>query len=227
MGISRILAESEVVHGFDSKIFHSCTVSGFTSACGTGSTGGAFPFSHIGRIIDRFGLRANFNAVKPVISAYGNVLTSVESTAHDAYMALGIGLQHSATTCSADFADYSTGDWVAEQPLQVVTTATSTGASYYTAEGAEVSAAVAGALSTALSSSTSTAYAALASYTPSAFALQGANRFLRIVLQPRIETTGCGGSNMTVQGGLVFGYPDETPQSSLRGRVFVTSACST
>lgn len=228
MGISRNFAGAEVVHAFDTKTFHSCTVSGFTCTCGAlGSTSYAEPYGHAGRILDRLGLRTDFASVKPIVSAYGNPLTSVESTAHLSYMAVTVGLQHSATTCLADFEDLSTGDWIPEQPLQVVTTATSTGASYYSREGSEISAAVAGAMSTALTSSTSTAYAALASYTPGAIALQGANRFIRMVIQPRIETTGCGGASMNVTGTLLFGYPQETPQSSLRGRVFVTSACTT
>lgn len=228
MGISRNFSGAEVVHAFDSKTFHSCTVSGFTCTCGAlGSTGYAEPYGYAGRIIDRLGLRADFAAVKPVVSAYGNILTSVESTAHFNYMDVTVGVQHSATTCLADFEDLSTGDWINDQPLQVVTTATSTSGTYYSRENAEISSAIAGALSTAASSSTSTAYAALASYTPGAFALQGASRFLRMIVAPRIETTGCGGSSMVVQGALLFGYPAATPQSALRGRVFVTSACTT
>jgi len=224
--ISRGLDEIEVVSGFDSKLFHSCTVSGYSCTCGPHSTGGSFAYSYAGRMIDRLGLRANFNAVKPFVVAHAQVNSSAESTGMTRYYAVSIGLEHSASTCSGGFSELSTELWSAEQALQVVTTATTTSNGYYTEEGRVVSDAVAGALTTAASSSTSTAYGALATTSIKAFDLTGAGRYLRIVVAPRIETTGCGSGFMDVQGGFIFGYPDETPQSSQRGRIFVTSGCS-
>jgi len=128
--ISRGLSELEIVHGFDSHSFHSCTVAGFSCTCGPHSTGGSFAYSYAGRMIDRLGLRANFNSVKPFITAHGGLNTSAESTAMYHSQFFGLGLEHSATTCSADFAELSTELWITGQPNQVVTTATSTSASF-------------------------------------------------------------------------------------------------
>lgn len=227
--INRFLSEAEYVHAFDAVTFHSCTVSGFTCSCGAQDTGGALPFSYTGRLIDRMGLSRNFQAVKLVASAQGVIQTSgVGTTAMIQYLGLSLGLQHSATTCSGGFVDWSTGDWGGEQALQNVTTATSTASGLYTVAGATVSpVGLAQVLSTALTTSTSTGYAALASGGSNAIPITGAGRFIRIVVAPHIETTGCAGSNMTVTGGLIFGHPDAAAAPAPFARVFVTSGCST
>jgi hypothetical protein len=224
--ITRDLAGVDVVTAFDIKTFYSCTVSGFTCTCSAGSTVGALPNSYAGRIIDRLALGRSYRAVVIAPVAHGPVITCVESTAHLAYLALSVGLQHACTTGESGFVDFSTEDWPAEQPLQVVTTATSTGASYFSASAKEFSDNAAAIMTTALTSSTSTAYAALATSNIKAIDITDAKRYLRVLIQPRIESTGCAGPNMNVSASLVFGIPDEAPGIAPRGRVFVTSACS-
>lgn len=223
--ITRFISEAEAVSAFDQKTFHSCTVSGFTSACGTVSTGGALPFSYAGRIIDRLGLGKNFNSAKVVPIGLGVVQASATSCTIN-YLGVSLGIQHSATTCSGGFSDYSTEDWPAEQAFQRVSTATSTGDGFYSQEAGFVSPNTADLMTTDASTSTSTGYATLNTLGLNAVPLDGAARFIRVIVAPHIETTGCGGSFANVAAALLFGHPDEAPQTSLRARVAVTSACS-
>jgi len=228
--ITRDLANLQVVGAFDSPAagdFHSCTVTGFTCTCGgfVSTDIGFLGFG--GRMIDRLGLRENFAAVAAAVKARANVATSVESTAMLRYYGVTIGLQHSSSTCSGGFSNYSTGQWVNDYPLVEVSTATSTGASYYTVEGADVAAVTARLMTTGLSSSTSTGYAEYAG--PAAeFDLCGAKRFIRMMVAPHIEATGCASPSLSVTGVLIFGDPGSGPHSTnIRGRIHVTSGCST
>lgn len=223
--ITRFVSETEAVSAFDNKTVHSCTVSGFTCSCGVASTGGALPYSLAGRIIDRLGLGKNFNSVKVVPVGLGVIQCSATACSIQ-YIGVSMGVQHSATTCSGGFTDLSTGDWPAEQPFQVVTTATSTGDVYYGQEAGFVSQNTAGLLTTSPTTSTSTGYATLNTKGSGAISLAGAARFLRVVIAPHIETTGCGGSFANISAALLFGHPDEAPQTGFRARVAVTSACS-
>lgn len=224
--ISRSQAGLEVVHAFDLKQFTSCTVSGFTSACGTVDTGGALPFSFAGRIIDRLGLRRNYNAVVPIISAHGTVNSSVESTALFNYQAIAVGVQHASAT-GGTWADYSTEFWQAERPLVRVSTATSTADSFYSAEAAFISPNTAALMSSAASSSTSTGYSAYVSGPVGAIPISGAKRYLRMLVAPSINCTGCGGPVVNVMGSLLFGAPDAAPAATdIRARIHVSSACS-
>ena len=234
--ITRDVASLQVVSGFNTPstgaahtlaAFHSCTVAGFTSACGGFLSTDIGFFGHGGVMVDRFGLRDAFGAVAVAIQARAAVATSADSTAYVKYYGLTIGLQDSCTTCSADFGNYSTGTWVTDYPLAQVSTATSTSASFYTQEGRRVSENSAALMSTALTSSTSTGYAHYAGPAP-VFDLAGAGRYLRTMIAPHIEVTGCASPGMEVFGTLVFGYPGKAPFSTgLRGRIQVTSACST
>lgn len=223
--ITRDLASVNSVHAFDQQIFHSCTVSGFTCTCAGPINSAAGATSYPGRLIDRLGLSRRYAAVKVAVAAYGDIQCSAGSTAMTNYMGLAVGLQHSATTCSGDFTDYSTGDWGVEEAFQVATTSTSTSAWAYSAQ--QLSAVAAGVLTTALTTSTSTGYASFVGTGQTAIPLTGAKRFLRVVVAPHIETTGCGGSNMKVSAVLIFGSPEEAPVAAPLGRVHVTSACST
>lgn len=225
--ISRDLGGVNVVHAFDQKLFHSCTVSGFTCTCGTVDTGGALPFSLAGYIIDRLGLTRSYNSV--VLSAYGmGSRQSSAGTCTGDYVGVTLGLQHSSSTCSGGFTDYSTGTWQTERPFTWVTTATSTAASpFFSAEQALMGAPASTQLSTAASTTTSTGYIALVGGPAAGVPLDGAKRFLRLLVAPHIETTGCGGSNANIGGVLIFGDEDESPAPTVsRGRVHVTSACS-
>lgn len=233
--ITRELKNIQVVPGFHTPgsyaapaLFHSCTVAGFTSACGGPLSTDVGYYAWGGPIIDRLALNDSFNAVAVALNARADITTSVESTAMVKYYGLTIGLQHSSSTAASGFSNLSTGEWVIDYPLQQVSTATSTAAGLYTVEGAGVAASHAGLLSTALSSSTSTGYAVYVGPAP-VFSLEAAKRYVRAVVAPHIEVTGCGSPGLSVNGVLVFGYPGSGPASTdaPRGRVQVTSACST
>lgn len=234
--ITRDLASLQAVDGFNTPStgagnapapFHSCTVAGFTSACAGQLSTDVGYFAWGGVLVDRLGLTQRFSAVAALVRARAQVTTSAESTAMVKYYGVTIGLQHSSSTCSGDFENYSTGTWVEDYPLVQVSTATSTTGSFYTAEGAIVADAQAALMSTALTSSTSTGYAHYAGPVP-VFPLEGAQRYIRMVVAPHIEVTGCGSPGLFVDGVLLFGYPDTAPLStSIKGRIQVTSACST
>jgi hypothetical protein len=223
--ITRHLAETQVVHAFDQVSFHSCTVSGLVCSCGAQDTGGALPFSYTGRLIDRLGLNRNFNAVVIAPSAYG-ALGASATACSIRYFGLSLGLQHAAST-AGPFVDYSTADWPAETALQGVSTATSTGDPYYSVGNASISANNAALLTTGLTTSTSTGYATYVGQNSGAIPLTGAARFIRIIVAPHIEATGCASPPLLVSASLVFGQPDSAPGVTPLGRVAVTSACST
>ena len=213
--------------------FHDWAKTGGTCTCAGVVSTGTFPNStgFAGYIIDRLGLSQNFNSVAIGVQARANYspISSADSTAHFTYYGLGIGLQHSSSTCSGGFTDYSTADWKVDQPFVVVTTATSTASAFYTVEGAGVADSIASVLTTALTSATSTGNALFIGGPAPVFNIAPAKRFIRAVIGPHIETSGCGQASMFVQGGvMVFGDPDKGPaDSTIRGRVHVTSACST
>ena len=233
--ITRELKNIQVVGAFNTPstgtghtlaAFHSCTVAGFTCTCaGVVSTDTGY-FGFPGRMIDRLGLSENFSAVAVGVTARAAITTTVASTASVQYHGLTIGLQHTCST-GGTWANYSTGSWIEDYPLVRVSTSTSTGDSYYTAEKARFSDFSAALMSTALTSSTSTGYAEYAGPAP-VFELTGAKRYVRPVIAPHIEVTGCGAPGLEVSGVLIFGHPDKGPHStSIRARVHVTSACST
>lgn len=229
--ISRNLAELDLVVAFDQKTFHSCTVSGFVCTCGTVDTGGALPFSYAGYIIDRLGLARQYQAVMLGIQGSGSRQSSAGTCTGD-YIGVTVGLQHSSSTCSGGFTDYSTGLWQAEQPMVWVTTATSTGVSPFFSNEQSLLTVItqvpaATVMSTAASTTTSTGYAQLVSCPATALPLDGCKRFIRMIVAPHIETTGCAGTFANIAGSLIFGAAEEAPSPfTIRGRVHVTSACS-
>lgn len=227
--ISRGLAGLDLVPAFGQTQFHSCTVSGFVCTCGTVDTGGALPFSYAGRIIDRLGLSVNYQAVALAAWGSGSRQSSAGTCTGD-YMGVTVGIQHSSSTCSGGFTDYSTQNWNAEEPFVWVTTATSTAASpFFTAEQFAVTGNVAATvLTTAASTTTSTGYTDLVAGPMTAVPLDGCKRFVRMLIAPRIETTGCAGSFANIGGAMIFGHGDTQPSANtIRARVHVTSACST
>src|SRR5688572_15468541 len=176
--ITRDIAGVDIVHAFDQVNYYSCTVSGVTCTCQATAGASALASARAGRIIDRLALGRSYRAAVIAPAAYGVVMTSVESTAHLFYMDVSVGLQHACTTDASSFVDFSTEDWPAPQPLQIVTTATSTGASYYSASAKEFSDNSAAVMTTALTSSTSTSYAALATSNIKAIDITDAKRYL-------------------------------------------------
>ncbi len=228
--INRALAGVVAVTALDEKAFHSCTVSGFFCTCQPYTGAVALPFGLGGRIIDRLGLMDGYNTVAVVPSARGDRIGSTTCYTDD-YVGLATGIQHSSTTCLGNFTDYSTDNWGPERGLLWVTTATSTGASgspAYNNEAALLGAPATQILSTSRVCSSSTGYLVHAGGVSTVVPADGLRRFIRVIVAPHIETTGCGGTNATVSAALLFGYPDKAlPTLAIRGRVHVTSACTT
>lgn len=226
--INRALAGLTPVAALQDTSFHSCTVTGYFCTCQPYTGASALGSGLGGQIIDRLGLVEGYNAVGvvPTVRAVRQGSTTCYT---DDYVGIATGIQHSSTTCLGNFSDYSTENWAAERALVWVTTATSTSASpAYNNEAALMGAPAAQVLSTSRVCSSSTGYVVLAGGPITAVPADGLKRFIRVIVAPRIETTGCGGTYATVGASLVFGYPDKAaPGTAIRGRVHVTSACTT
>ena len=121
--IARDLANTLQIHAFHGAStaealmpFHSCSAqAGFTCAAGgllstaaiqsESASGQLGAFG--GQIIDRLGLKHNYNSVALLVDAWGLVLAS--STVLTArYLGVAAGLQDSSSTCSANFVAFST-----------------------------------------------------------------------------------------------------------------------
>ena len=246
--ITRDLGNITVVSAFDSAAaggYRSCAGGpGGTCTCaGVLSTGlGLFGFG--GFMIDRLGLKDSYSAVAVAVDARAEVATSAASSVQLTYYAITAGLQHSSSTCSDGFTNLSTGQWVTDRPLVIQTTSTSTGsagAAYFNGnEGFLVATPQAVISSTVAGLTTSTGYARYLGEAP-VFALDAAKRFIRVVIAPNITTTGCATPVMNVNASLIFGDPSRGPfdiinvdgtestqvGSRIRGRVHVTTGCST
>lgn len=237
--ITRDLSNIQYVHAFNNKStgvaltpFNLFTVAGQVCTCGGVLSTGIVDAGFGGPMIDRLGLLQNYSAVVPVVSAWGAVTASA-TTCQLAYMAISVGIQHSSSTCSGGFSDYSTGQWMIKHPLQHVSTATTTADAFYNSEATLVSGGANQRLmTTGQTTSTSTGYAYFVSGQVQPFSLEGAKRFLRMVVAPHIENDGCAASYMHAVGALVFGDPDAGPASTAptRARVHIASsagACTT
>ncbi len=246
--ITRDLGNITVVSGFDDVAqggFRSCagTGTGTCTCAGYLSTGiGLFGFG--GYMIDRLGLKDNYSAVAVAIDARAEVGTSAASSVQLTYYAITAGLQHSSSTCSDGFTNLSTAQWITDRPLVIQTTSTSTGsagAAYFNGnEGFLVATPQAVISSTVAGLTTSTGHARYLGEAP-VFALDEAKRFIRVVIAPNITTTGCATPALRVDASLIFGDPGGAPftiknvdgtestanGSRIRGRVHVTSGCST
>lgn len=240
------LANTLHVHAFEGQSsadtlmpYHSCSAqAGFTCSAGgllstaaiqsdgvTSGQGGA----HGGQIIDRLALKQNYNSVALLVDAWGLVLAS-STVATNRYMGVGAGLQDSSSTCSADFAAYSTAQWIGTRPLTLYTNTTTTCSQFYdcTGEGQAVSQYQSGPLTTG--TTTSSGYAVLINAPVTVLPLTGAKRYLRMLIAPVHFADGTDTvMPMHVTGSLLFGDPDKGPASCTpqRGRAFVTSGSST
>lgn len=216
--ITRNLAGLYPVTGIVPMTFHSCTVAGFTCACGPSAY--AFTGGWPGPMINRASLPESYQAVKVAVHGLGSIQASATSCRIQ-YIGVSIGLQHACST-GAGWTDYSTGDFVTDQAGYYVSTATSTADAWWN----ETRRIAYGALTTAQTTSTSTGLAEVRA--SATFDLTGAKQYIRVVVAPRIETTGCGGSYVPLAGELIFGHPDVEPFSFAdQSRVIVTSGCST
>lgn len=228
--ISRNLAGLVPVVAVNEATWHTCAGTMAFCTCTPYTGADALAFGLGGRIIDRLGLVEGYGAVAVVPVAYGDRFGS--STCYtDDYIGVATGIQHSSTTCLGGFTDYSTENWAAERALIWVTTATSTGATgspAYNADAALLGAPASQILTTGRVCSSSTGYCVLGGGPLTVVPTDGMSRFIRVIVAPRIETTGCGSTKVTVGASLIFGYADSAQAgSAIRGRVHVTSACTT
>ena len=229
--ISRNLAGLVPVTAVSEASWHTSAGTASFCTCQPYTGASALPFGLGGRIIDRLGLVEGYASVAVVPTATGDRSNSTTCFTND-YLGVSVGIQHSSTTCLGNFSDYSTENWAAERPLIWVTTATSTGslaAPFYNADAALLGAPASQVLTTGRPCSSSTGYLVLAGGPMTVVPTDGMKRFIRVIVSPRIETTGCGGIIATAIGAsLIFGYADSAKAgTAIRGRVHVTSGCST
>lgn len=208
-----------------------CTCDGGSTAAGSCSW---FP----GYIIDRLGLSRSPKSLAVVPTVFAEIQSSDENAKFQHY-AISFGLQH-ASSSGGTFADYSTGDWIENAGLWRQTTATATACSYYTAVQRDTADVLGGVLTTTTSTAggitvsagaSSTGYAYYAG-NAATFSLGGAQRYVRVVIKPIINSTACGSGGMTVSAAAVFGEQDLSPASytgsvAMVKRIIVTTGCST
>ncbi len=239
--ISRDLANLQHVHAFNGPTsvakllpFFACTdtdPASFTCIdSGVLSTAALGDLGFGGRIIDRLGLRQNYNAVIPLVDAWAEVYAS-STVIKNRYLAVNVGLQHSSSTCSADFANLSTDLWKGRRPLTLITNTTVSCSAFWSCTNTDAfdlqSTVQSGLLTTV--NTTSTGYAVLISGPETVFSLGAAKRYLRMVVAPVSMATGSDtGTGLHVVGSLLFGEADQGPaETTLRGRTVVTCNITT
>lgn len=218
--------------------FHSCTVTGFT--CYISGATSAIGISEFfpGFVIDRLGLPKAFKSVMVAPVVYGEFGSSGAGAGDILVGTLSVGIMH-ASASGGTFAAYSTQDWLEKQGLWRQSTATSTGnASFQQIQrdvGLTCNIGVGGLTSTSTStaggqdmtagtSSTSLFYYAGPGPT---FSLEGAKRYIKVVMRTQFETTGCGSGGYHMSAGAIFGEPDEAQPDLPAKRILVTSGCAT
>ncbi len=207
------------------------TVGGIEAAGATGMGDCSIYFP--GFVIDRLGLRESYRSLLVAPLAYGDALTTDEN-ARVRFQGISVGLQHTSAT-GGTWANYSTDDWLIYQGLWLQTTATATSAGFYTPVQRDAS----DVLGTIMTTTTSTATTGMGDPTTStgisyyvgpgaAFDLGGANRYIRALIRPHLEATGCGAVFMRVSATHIFGEPDlARPSATAVKRILVTTPCAT
>ena len=199
---------------------HSCTVSGFTSACGSNNMSAFGNGAISGYVIDRLALPTLYNSANIGVIGYGPIQASATSCRLQ-FVSVGIGVQHAACS-TAGWTDFSTGQWLTCQVGYYVSTATSTADAWWNPGLGRAM----GPMTCAATTSTSTGLVELRA--SQAFDLTGAERFIRVVVAPRIEATGCGGSYFFLNGHVNFDYGQVEPASLANmGHVLYSTANST
>ena len=245
--ITRDVSQLYVVPAFTHRAaFISCTIAGLTCARdGATSAIGTSEFWP-GYTIDRLGLPRNFNSIAIVPTVFADLNTS--SNKNVMVVRLSVGLQHTSAS-GGTWANYSTGDWIADKGLWAQTSATSTAHALFTVVQRDVGLTTEIGIGGVITSATSTAGGSgglpgttstgLQYYAgaPAVFSLVGANRYLRPLLRIPHETTadwgGAGacavaGGSIRMAAAAVFGEPDEAqPPYAPTKRILVTSGCAT
>ena len=208
-----------------------CYISGATSAIGSSEF---FP----GFVIDRLGLPRAFKSVMVAPVIYGDFGSSGAGAGDICPGHLSVGIMD-ATASGGTFAAYSTADWLEKSGLWRQSTATSTanvsfaqiqrdiGFTCQTGIGGLTStttSTASGQDMTAGTSSTSLIYYAGPGPT---FSLEGAKRYIKVVMRTSLETTGCGAGQYHMSAAAIFGEPDEAQPPLPAKRILVTSGCAT
>lgn len=200
-----------------------------TGYAGTADCSIYFP----GFVIDRLGLREAYRSLLLAPLCYGDAL-STDENARLRFQGISVGLQHTSAT-GGTWANYSTGNWLIQAGLWNQTTATSTAAGFYSVVQADAADVLGG----VLTSTTSTAATGRGDPTTStgityyagpgaAFDLGGAKRYLRPLLRPHFEATGCGIVSARMEMVAIFGEPDiARPSEAEVKRILVTTPCAT
>jgi len=224
--ITRDVAGTFYVPAFDRKMFGSCAATRYDPCCGYNPQMcdgvGTERSGWNGRIIDRLGLPAHFTQARVIAHALARIeccSTGTLTTGYRGqYVGLAVGLDHACST-GAGWSAFSTASWSAEVPAYLLSTATSENA--FLATGCTTSTS---ANPCAFCTSTAGALVTAAAV----FDLTAAKRFVRVVVTPRIESTGCS-IQVPVEAGIEFGGAQHAPAiwAGLTGKPIVTSACST
>jgi hypothetical protein len=237
--ITRDIAQLYVVPALThANRFHSCTVTGLT--CYTDGATSAIGSSEFfpGYVIDRLGLPRAFRSflVAPVLhGAFGSTGTG----AGDILIgSLTVGVMH-ASASGGTYAAYSTGSWLVGQSLWKQTTSTSTGSLAFSSVQRDVGFTSEIGIGGLTSTTTSTAAGATINVGTSStglvyyagpgpiFSTEGMKRFIKVVIRPQWETTGCGAPGFHLSAAGIFGEPDLAIPPLPAKRILVTSGCAT
>jgi hypothetical protein len=236
--ITRDVAQQFVVPAlYHSARFHSCTVAGLS--CYTGGATSAIGTSEFfpGFIIDRLGLPGAFRSLGVAPLLYGDYGVSEPANGPVLTATLSVGVMH-ASASGGTYVAYSTGTWMVQQPLWRQTTSTSTSSAYFTAVQRDVGntseIGTGGLTSTSTSTSAGTSVVAGTSSTsfvyyagPLAdFPIDGAKRFIKVVIRPQFETTGCATGSFALSAVGIFGEADLSQPRQPTKRILVTSGCA-
>lgn len=237
MSITRGISELQVVPGFRHNAqFQNCDAGVVAGSCAcSGGLAAAGSTYWPGFTVDRLGLTQQFDSVAVVPLAWVDLRVSDENARVQHY-AFSAGLQHTSAS-GGTFKDYSTGQWIENQGLWRQTTATATACAMYTAVQRDTADTLGGVMASATSTSagvsasvasTSTGYAYYTGKVP-VFDLRGAQRFIRAVVKPIINSTACGSGFMDLSATLLFSQPAADPQQFTAPvkRVLVTTGCAT
>lgn len=226
--ITRDVSGTFYVPAFDRKMFGSCAATRYDPCCGYNPQMcdgvGTERSGWNGRIIDRLALPSQFTNARVIASslaALEHCSTGVGAAEWRAnYIGLAVGLDHNCST-GAGWTAFSTASWSAETAGYLLSTAGSTQNGYL-----------------ATSSTTSTSLNPMAFVLSTSargivsaeavFDLTAAKRFIRVVVSPRIESTGCS-IQMPVEAGILFGGAQSQPPvwADLGAALIRTTGCST
>lgn len=155
-----------------------------------------------GHIINRLGTVTDRNYTTATAIAFGlSQVSSATTTVQTNFMGIAVRLQHSSTTCTAGFADYSTQYGSCQAAFINISSATSTASLQP------------GILSSAAASTaTSTVNQYVGQVASGPYDLTAAQQYIRIVVTPFNDATSCASvGQMELTGALLLGGAAEWP----------------